>query len=1269
MARPLLLALVLVTSSLSAQAKARASAGGFRLFDRVQNQPGYVLTRTNRVDCGITPFSYGGIGGDIYFDCYWPLGTPNGYVFGGGLRVAGIIGPELAAWAGDTAGAFFFDSKGTTEHGTLVQGLWYSSVPADASRWPEIARVPTIGGEVYRPELRGRNSVSDGDIWYLITETDVNQLAGRAHPLGLAVETRYLQFNRPRGNEDILYAVNTVYNISATNPAAYSGVRPELRPTLLALAERYHRDVLTKFAVTLPADGYTIQRYFTDIITDADVGSAGGNVASVDLPLSVGFTWDPRFAATLPGWRYDPTDHGPPFFAGSGFYGTKVLQAPAGGNAIQLFTSYIGSGFGNDAANVVALYRHLDGSPAPDLLSCNQGDPLVTHICLVWPSGLDVRQSVSSAGGDLAPGQSATYAVAYLFAAPYGGCGPAACNVSPGNPRRLTDPVLFAAGVNPIDSITGYTGFNDYDGDGLAAGGEVRAAPRSLLGKAQLAQALFDEGFLVPSAPVAPEFYLIPGNNQVTILWRPSLTESTGDPYYDLTTSPTRTTPGGALAVNPLYDPNFRRFDVEGYRVYRGRTTNPSELVQVAQFDYAGTTMLDYTGRVNEGSGCAPELGLRTQCGPVFDSLVPGQPLVAHRVMAIGPRMIQVRDGDRIRLPGNVTATLRADTVGSFDQATCLCDTGVPFLFVDHDVRNSADYFYAVTAFDVNSAQSGPASMESVRLVKRVRPTAPAVNLAASTRVSVTLEGRGKLLDTALAAPTWDPTSGRLSGPFPPANNWAGVLSNLASELVAGEHVARIRLDSLSLGQPEGSFFPALPGIPVQLYLTIDAGGVISHATAAIPQNVRESDGTVTVSTRAAVMETDPGASGRYGAPSLPVFLDLKLGLANVAYSGDAGSGFNAETDTANGSRWFDGPSPQRNEVVAQPTAGNCLALFCTPPATFSNAGRLTGVTTVYQPHSYVTLNRSWRNMGMTLAGAHRGADYNVYWGNQGEIDSVIDVTHNVPVPFSAEAGGTWGILNTSAQGPGGFDNRPTVLTPYDWSCVEPFRSRLTLPQAIWFPCTSAAAFTLSRQAELGTIAFAYGDTLATQAVGARNPANLSPEPGFALYIAGTISQFGLTTLPAKGTVWTLRDYVGVMKRSGLQTTFQLPFGGQRPWTAVGTELVVRVSAENGTRLAASRDLRRVHTVPDPYYLTSDLVEGTGIRFVHLPASAIVRIYSAAGTLLRVLEHDDPALTDNLFWDLRTRNGQRVASGVYFYHIEAGDARRIGRMTVVNYAN
>ena len=41
------------------------------------------------------------------------------------------------------------------------------------------------------------------------------------------------------------------------------------------------------------------------------------------------------------------------------------------------------------------------------------------------------------------------------------------------------------------------------------------------------------------------------------------------------------------MASGSLYDPNYRRFDIEGYRVYRGRTQGAMELL--AQFDYTGT--------------------------------------------------------------------------------------------------------------------------------------------------------------------------------------------------------------------------------------------------------------------------------------------------------------------------------------------------------------------------------------------------------------------------------------------------------------------------------------------------------------------------------------------------------------------------------------------------------------------------------------------------------------------------------------------------------
>ena len=93
--------------------------------------------------------------------------------------------------------------------------------------------------------------------------------------------------------------------------------------------------------------------------------------------------------------------------------------------------------------------------------------------------------------------------------------------------------------------------------------------------------------------------------------------------------------------------------------------------------------------------------------------------------------------------------------------------------------------------------------------------------------------------------------------------------------------------------------------------------------------------------------------------------------------------------------------------------------------------------------------------------------------------------------------------------------------------------------------------------------------------------------------------------------------------------------------------------------------------MPDPYYVTSEFEQTTDtklIKFVNLPNDAVIRIYSSSGVLVDLLEHHSSQFGGSEDWDVRNRNNQVVASGVYFYHIESGDARRVGRFTIVNFA-
>jgi hypothetical protein len=234
---------------------------------------------------------------------------------------------------------------------------------------------------------------------------------------------------------------------------------------------------------------------------------------------------------------------------------------------------------------------------------------------------------------------------------------------------------------------------------------------------------------------------------------------------------------------------------------------------------------------------------------------------------------------------------------------------------------------------------------------------------------------------------------------------------------------------------------------------------------------------------------------------------------------------------------------------------------------------------------------------------------------------------------------------------------------------VEPFvTGRVAAEAAVRFDCASAPT-PLSNTAALGEVAFFRNVPEAAAAPAAA-------EPGFLFYIAGDAFLMSMPALPAAGTVWSLRTYQGTIVGAPGAYTFTPP--EVRQFTAVGATSALEFGVSSTIAAATKNDLSEVHTVPDPYYVKSAYEASTEqkvLKFVGLPQRAIIRIYSVSGVLVRMLEHDGSRYSSTgrsqgseFDWDLRNRNNQVVASGVYFYHVEAGDARRVGRFTVVNFA-
>jgi hypothetical protein len=217
-----------------------------------------------------------------------------------------------------------------------------------------------------------------------------------------------------------------------------------------------------------------------------------------------------------------------------------------------MFSNTINGGQFDDAQNTTQLWRYLSAKLDPtagDAPCNNPGVPATTHVCFVTQSSDDIRFFQSSGPMDLKPGESKTIVVAYINAAPVNT--PAIANrgqaldLKPGFPAQ---PAGMASG-NPADSLRSVDrvfGAISIVGDtGGAVGGgpngkidqnEVRTVPRSLLNKGLVAQAVFNAHFLLPFPPAAPEFFLVPGDNEVTVVWKQSATETdtVGDPYFKI---------------------------------------------------------------------------------------------------------------------------------------------------------------------------------------------------------------------------------------------------------------------------------------------------------------------------------------------------------------------------------------------------------------------------------------------------------------------------------------------------------------------------------------------------------------------------------------------------------------------------------------------------------------------------------------------------------------------------------------------------------------
>jgi hypothetical protein len=106
----------------------------------------------------------------------------------------------------------------------------------------------------------------------------------------------------------------------------------------------------------------------------------------------------------------------------------------------------------------------------------------------------------------------------------------------------------------------------------------------------------------------------------------------------------------------------------------------------------------------------------------------------------------------------------------------------------------------------------------------------------------------------------------------------------------------------------------------------------------------------------------------------------------------------------------------------------------------------------------------------------------------------------------------------------------------------------------------------------------------------------------------------------------------------------------------------------------AMSELSKVSVVPNPYagaasWESATTSVGRGERrifFTHLPNICTIRIYTIAGRLVHVLEHNSTIDDGEEPWNLVSRDGMDIAFGVYVFHVDApGIGTTVGKFAVL----
>jgi hypothetical protein len=487
----------------------------------------------------------------------WPKGSNEFYIFGAGIWVGGTVNDP-------TLQTFGFSNSGTTR---------------DETMWNTITDPRVAVG--YNPSGGAEEMAGLTDIFITGHPEDYDTPDYWPLPEIVGIQDSYCEFD-----DQDLERWDTGSNSNAGDGVDIARYGLGVKVIQKTHSWNYENNKTIHFfifdIVNVREDKAPIRNCFLSIMCDPDVGpTANDDLVGFDHSRNLGYCYDSDFAEQGFGRR-------------PGFLAYKFLESPIATYDVDLN--------GDDQISDDSIDVNNDGVLVGDVMK-GQSLGLTSFKVSNLQSGdpdIESEKYIIMAGHNYPDVGDQRYAPWDL------GTG-----TTPVDQRffQNTGPFLLVpVGETIVDTVWAW----DPDGDSLkiasietVEGDTVRVVVAVMMAPdeeqlpqiADIAQSIYDIGFVLPRPPDRPQVTAVPDDKKVYLSWD-NTAELSQDPYYKFTSDPT----------SPLYDPSFVEMDFEGYQVYRSTSNLPGSFELLASWDQTSSTPRNVT--------------IEQIAGPLFDGQV-----------------------------------------------------------------------------------------------------------------------------------------------------------------------------------------------------------------------------------------------------------------------------------------------------------------------------------------------------------------------------------------------------------------------------------------------------------------------------------------------------------------------------------------------------------------------------------------------------------------------------------------------------------------------